>query len=149
MKTERNAADFGLEPEFFGYPDRLVALAEYMQYLQLESINWYMETGERIRSRGLYAMVSDELQIDADVLHDWVACGEAIRWDRELQAMSPDEREAHLAEMQRDPTPEELAEFERFDKSLAHDGPTFDEIVQESRQANYEIDLLNRLFRKS
>jgi hypothetical protein len=149
MKTELNAADFGLQPQFFGSPDRLVALAEYMRYLQLESIHWYMATGERIRSRGMYAMVADELQIDADVLHDWVACGEAIRWDRELQAMTPEEREASLTEMERDPTPEELAEFEEFERSLNHEGPSFEDAVLDARKANYEIDVLNRLFGKS
>jgi hypothetical protein len=149
VQTEQNAADFGLHPEFFGSPDRLVALAEYMRYLQLSSIHWYLETGERIRSRGLYAMVSDELNIDADVLADWVACGEAIRWDRELQAMTPEEREQTLAEMERDPTPEEVAEFQEWERSQNLGGPSMEDMVKDARKANYEIDVLNRLFGES
>ena len=153
MQTEKNAADFGLYPEFFGIPDRLVALAEYMSYLHVESIHWAMETGERIRPRGLYAMVSDELNIDPDVLNDWVSCGEAIKWDRELQELTPEEREKRLADLESDPTEEELAEFEAFEAELRSKDPnyrSFDdhvaEAVAEAEKANAEMDLLNHLF---
>jgi hypothetical protein len=147
VKTEKTAKDFGLHPEFFGSPDRLVALAEYMRYLQLEAIHWYLNTGDRIRSRGLYAMVSDELKIDADVLCDWVSCGEAIRWDRELQAMTPEEREESIAELEREPTPQEIQDLQEWEQvNGIADGPTMEEMVREARQANYEIDVLNQLF---
>jgi hypothetical protein len=145
MKTERNAADFGLHPEFFGHPGRLVALAEYMRYLQLQAIEWHHQTGERVRSRGLYAMVSDELNIDADVLADWAACGEAIIWDREMQAMSPEEREAYIAGIESDPTPEEIAEFNEWDSQHPSTHAVSEWIV-DARTANYEIDVLNHLF---
>lgn len=150
MQTEKKAADFGLHPEFFGIPDRLVALAEYMRYLQMESIKWCMETGERIRSRGLYAMVSDELSIDADVLADWVTCGEAIKWDRELQAMTPEEREEYLANLEGDPSDEDRALYEEYAARMAEDDPDMAETIQrgidDARKANYEIDILNQIF---
>lgn len=153
MQTEKKAADFGLYPEFFGIPDRLVALADYMRYMQLESIRWAMETGERIRSRGLYAMVSDELNIDPDVLHDWVSCGEAIKWDRELQAMTPEERDEYLANLEGEPSDEDAALYREYAARMAEDDPdladTIMQSVAEARQANYEIDMLNQLLDES
>ena len=153
MRTEKNAADFGLYPEFFGIPDRLVALAEYMSYLHMESIRWAMETGERIRSRGLYAMASDELNIDPDVLHDWVACGEAIKWDRELQAMTPEERDEYLADLEGEPSEEDLALYREYAARMAEDDPnlidTIHNSIDEARRANYEIDMLNHLLGES
>lgn len=152
MQVDKKATDFGLYPEFFGTPDRLVALAEYMRYLQMQAVHWTMATGERIRSRGLYAIVSDELNIDPDVLAEWVSCGEAVKWDRELQAMSPEEREEYIADLESEPTQEQLDQYMEFEMALeaeGHDFTTVEDSARNARQANYEVDVLNHLFEES
>jgi hypothetical protein len=129
----------------FMYPEHFVKLNAYRQQLTIDNINRGREVGEMIPQRLITERMAQEFGITAEQVWDFAIIGNWIAYDRELNAMTEQEREDHYAVME-EPISEELRE--EIEKDFLPNLEKMFEMVKENsllRQLETEVlnDLLN------
>ena len=147
------ASDYGIHGEMPMIPDTMVVVAEYARRLVIEDAQQLVATGERIPAVSRLIRIATELgHPDADTQDgiDWIRTiisqGEAIIWDRELRAMSDEERADYLRPYL-DPNfdPREGLTAEQLE--LVDDFASFMEQAKaEADQRNKEIEMFRQMF---
>jgi len=141
-------SDFFPEDEFsngvsFDYPEHFVRLNAYKQQLTIDNINRGRAVGEMIPQRMITERIAQEFEITPEQVWDFAIIGNWVSYDRELNAMTEQEREDHRAEMEEPISEELIAEIQK--EFL----PSMEQIVEMAKEKSLlrqlETDLLNDL----
>lgn len=141
-------SDFFPDSEFpngvsFQYPEHMVRLGNYRTSLLMENAQRAVLLGESIPSSVIAERILAEFNIDTHQLELYSGVGIWVSYDRELRAMNDEQREAHFAEAEGEPSDEFLQE-------LAEAGFDLENIIEavqdKSTMRNLETQMLNDLF---
>lgn len=133
-----SASDFQLDPVFALTPDNLIALAAYRTRLAVDAAMRSVATGERIPASAVRAGLMHEFSLDEGQLECYLFAGEMLAWDRELSAMTPQQRTVALTEYL------QSAE-EMYDDSTP--GP-FDDVHMQVAKQRQEVQQLEEWLRE-